>query len=180
MYSKGSCFPQFLNRWRKKIYSTFSGTNYYFFYFNVTSEIRPLSEEFSFQIFQVSITLPWTETEKSLLSSIQYNVHNVNKKWLWNTNRKLFLMRCSCKKSCCFCVFVVGSCWLFFAFVFLSLADEIPVQYCAQPTNGVVYFRAVSSLNTLPEELKPYVPLFCNVITKWEVHFLRSWSNRLQ
>ncbi|KAF4801866.1 Presequence protease, mitochondrial [Turdus rufiventris] len=45
-------------------------------------------------------------------------------------------------------------------------ADEIPVQYCAQPTNGVVYFRAVSSLNTLPEELKPYVPLFCNVITK--------------
>lgn len=55
---------------------------------------------------------------------------------------------------------------MFFAFVFLSLADEIPVQYCAQPTNGVVYFRAVSSLNTLPEELKPYVPLFCNVITK--------------
>ncbi|XP_074841113.1 presequence protease, mitochondrial isoform X2 [Carettochelys insculpta] len=45
-------------------------------------------------------------------------------------------------------------------------ADEIPVQYCAQPTNGMVYFRAVSSLNTLPEELKPYVPLFCNVITK--------------
>ncbi|KAJ7408688.1 pitrilysin metallopeptidase 1 [Willisornis vidua] len=45
-------------------------------------------------------------------------------------------------------------------------AEEVPVQYCAQPTNGVVYFRAVSSLNTLPEELKPYVPLFCNVITK--------------
>uniref|UniRef100_A0A8C3XUQ9 Presequence protease, mitochondrial n=1 Tax=Chelydra serpentina TaxID=8475 RepID=A0A8C3XUQ9_CHESE len=44
-------------------------------------------------------------------------------------------------------------------------ADEIPVQYCAQPTNGMVYFRAVSSLNTLPEELKPYVPLFCSVIT---------------
>ncbi|NWS44028.1 PREP protein, partial [Probosciger aterrimus] len=46
------------------------------------------------------------------------------------------------------------------------VADETPVQYCAQPTNGVIYFRAVSSLNTLPEELKPYVPLFCNVITK--------------
>ncbi|CAM4600021.1 unnamed protein product [Lepidochelys kempii] len=45
-------------------------------------------------------------------------------------------------------------------------ADEIPVQYCSQPTNGMVYFRAVSSLNTLPEELKPYVPLFCRVITK--------------
>ncbi|XP_023404516.1 presequence protease, mitochondrial isoform X1 [Loxodonta africana] len=45
-------------------------------------------------------------------------------------------------------------------------AGEIPVQYCAQPTNGIVYFRAFSSLNTLPEELKPYVPLFCSVLTK--------------
>nr|XP_056713996.1 presequence protease, mitochondrial [Euleptes europaea] len=45
-------------------------------------------------------------------------------------------------------------------------AEDVPVQYCAQPTNGMVYFRAVSSLNTLPEELRPYVPLFCGVITK--------------
>uniref|UniRef100_A0A8D0GC63 Presequence protease, mitochondrial n=1 Tax=Sphenodon punctatus TaxID=8508 RepID=A0A8D0GC63_SPHPU len=45
-------------------------------------------------------------------------------------------------------------------------AEEVPIQYCAQPTNGMVYFRVVSSLNTLPEELKPYVPLFCNIITK--------------
>ncbi|XP_057587712.1 presequence protease, mitochondrial isoform X2 [Hippopotamus amphibius kiboko] len=45
-------------------------------------------------------------------------------------------------------------------------AGDTPIQYCAQPTNGVVYFRAFSSLNTLPEELRPYVPLFCNVLTK--------------
>ncbi|XP_063159491.1 presequence protease, mitochondrial isoform X1 [Candoia aspera] len=45
-------------------------------------------------------------------------------------------------------------------------AEDVPVQYCAQPTNGMVYFRAISSLNTLPEELRPYVPLFCGVITK--------------
>ncbi|KAM8804240.1 presequence protease, mitochondrial [Rhynchonycteris naso] len=45
-------------------------------------------------------------------------------------------------------------------------AGVVPVQYCAQPTNGVVYFRAFSSLNTLPEELRPYVPLFCSVLTK--------------
>ncbi|XP_062955501.1 presequence protease, mitochondrial isoform X2 [Cynocephalus volans] len=45
-------------------------------------------------------------------------------------------------------------------------AGDTPVQYCAQPTNGMVYFRAFSSLNTLPEELKPYVPLFCSVLTK--------------
>uniref|UniRef100_A0A8C9SVM2 Pitrilysin metalloproteinase 1 n=1 Tax=Scleropages formosus TaxID=113540 RepID=A0A8C9SVM2_SCLFO len=42
----------------------------------------------------------------------------------------------------------------------------VPVQYCPQPTNGMVYFRAMCSLNTLPDELKVYVPLFCNVITK--------------
>ncbi|KAJ1099878.1 hypothetical protein NDU88_004972 [Pleurodeles waltl] len=45
-------------------------------------------------------------------------------------------------------------------------AGDVPVQYCAQPTNGMVYFRAICSLNFLPEELKPYVPLFCNVLTK--------------
>ncbi|XP_042085643.1 presequence protease, mitochondrial isoform X2 [Ovis aries] len=45
-------------------------------------------------------------------------------------------------------------------------AGDTPVQYCAQPTNGVVYFRAFSSLNALPEELRPYVPLFCSVLTK--------------
>uniref|UniRef100_A0A2K5QPV1 Presequence protease, mitochondrial n=1 Tax=Cebus imitator TaxID=2715852 RepID=A0A2K5QPV1_CEBIM len=44
-------------------------------------------------------------------------------------------------------------------------AGDIPVQYCPQPTNGVVYFRAFCSLNTLPEELRPYVPLFCSVLT---------------
>ncbi|XP_042846866.1 presequence protease, mitochondrial isoform X1 [Panthera tigris] len=45
-------------------------------------------------------------------------------------------------------------------------AGETPVQYCAQPTNGVVYFRAFCSLHTLPEDLRPYVPLFCSVLTK--------------
>nr|XP_033788785.1 presequence protease, mitochondrial-like [Geotrypetes seraphini] len=47
-----------------------------------------------------------------------------------------------------------------------TAAGDIPVQYCAQPTNGIIYFRALSSLNTVPEELKPYVPLFCSVLTK--------------
>uniref|UniRef100_A0A8C9R8W5 Presequence protease, mitochondrial n=1 Tax=Scleropages formosus TaxID=113540 RepID=A0A8C9R8W5_SCLFO len=45
-------------------------------------------------------------------------------------------------------------------------AGGVPVQYCEQPTNGLVYFRAMCSLNTLPEDLKPYVPLFCSVITR--------------
>ncbi|KAF6270542.1 pitrilysin metallopeptidase 1 [Rhinolophus ferrumequinum] len=45
-------------------------------------------------------------------------------------------------------------------------AGNVPVQYCAQPTNGVVYFRAFCSLHSLPPELGPYVPLFCSVLTK--------------
>lgn len=40
------------------------------------------------------------------------------------------------------------------------------VQLCVQPTNGVTYFRAISSIASLPQHLKPYVPLFCNVATK--------------
>ncbi|XP_077347236.1 presequence protease, mitochondrial [Lithobates pipiens] len=47
-----------------------------------------------------------------------------------------------------------------------TYAGDVPIQCCPQPTNGMVYFRAVSSLNTLPEELKPYVSLFCSVLTK--------------
>nr|XP_020468111.1 presequence protease, mitochondrial [Monopterus albus] len=48
----------------------------------------------------------------------------------------------------------------------IGTAGGVPVQYCEQPTNGLVYFRAMCSLNTLPEDLKLYVPLFCTVITK--------------
>ncbi|XP_056913748.1 presequence protease, mitochondrial isoform X2 [Takifugu flavidus] len=48
----------------------------------------------------------------------------------------------------------------------MGSAAGVPVQYCEQPTNGLVYFRAMCSLNTLPEDLRLYVPLFCSVITK--------------
>ncbi|XP_047610451.1 presequence protease, mitochondrial isoform X1 [Phacochoerus africanus] len=47
-----------------------------------------------------------------------------------------------------------------------TAAGDVPVQCCAQPTNGLVYFRAFASLNSVPEELRPYVPLFCSVLTK--------------
>lgn len=48
----------------------------------------------------------------------------------------------------------------------IGTAGGVPVQYCEQPTNGLVYFRAMCSLNTLPEDLRLFVPLFCSVITK--------------
>lgn len=42
----------------------------------------------------------------------------------------------------------------------------VPVQYVEQPTNGVTYFRAISGISMLPEDLMIYVPLFCAVITQ--------------
>ncbi|XP_072296648.1 presequence protease, mitochondrial isoform X2 [Eucyclogobius newberryi] len=48
----------------------------------------------------------------------------------------------------------------------ISSVGGVPVQFCEQPTNGLVYFRALCNLNSLPEDLRPLVPLFCAVITK--------------
>lgn len=42
----------------------------------------------------------------------------------------------------------------------------VSVQKCAAPTNGVSYLRMVSNLASVSDELKPYIPLFCNVITR--------------
>ncbi|KAK3738451.1 hypothetical protein QZH41_017087, partial [Actinostola sp. cb2023] len=42
----------------------------------------------------------------------------------------------------------------------------VPVQFSEQPTNGITYFRAISSISDIPDELKPYLPLFCFVVTK--------------
>ncbi|XP_021354129.1 presequence protease, mitochondrial-like isoform X2 [Mizuhopecten yessoensis] len=42
----------------------------------------------------------------------------------------------------------------------------VPVQKCEAPTNGVSYLTMISNLASVSDDLKPYVPLFCNVITK--------------
>lgn len=43
------------------------------------------------------------------------------------------------------------------------------VQWCPQPTNDLIYFRALLNVNNIPEqhreELMPLVPLFCQVLT---------------
>jgi len=49
----------------------------------------------------------------------------------------------------------------------LPLTGQVEIQLCSQPTNEVTYFRAVSSIVSLPTHLKPYVPLFCNIVTKY-------------
>lgn len=45
----------------------------------------------------------------------------------------------------------------------------VPVQYCEQPTNGISYFRAISSITDIPEEFREYLPLFCYILTKYDV-----------
>ena len=47
-----------------------------------------------------------------------------------------------------------------------TLIDNLPVQYSEQPTNEVAYIKMMSFLDAVPEEMKIYVPLFTNVITK--------------
>lgn len=38
-----------------------------------------------------------------------------------------------------------------------------PVQWRTTATNGITYFRAISNLPALSDELKMYLPLFCDV-----------------
>ncbi|MCK5504152.1 MAG: insulinase family protein, partial [Thermodesulfovibrionia bacterium] len=48
-------------------------------------------------------------------------------------------------------------------------ADEregVPVYWFDQPTNGISYFNVLVSAETVPSNLKPYVPLFCTLLTK--------------
>ncbi|MFQ5328615.1 MAG: insulinase family protein [Thermodesulfobacteriota bacterium] len=44
--------------------------------------------------------------------------------------------------------------------------DGIPLQWFDQPTNGITYFNASVDVSSVPVELKPYVPLFCTILTR--------------
>ncbi|KAG0638487.1 Metalloenzyme, LuxS/M16 peptidase-like protein [Tuber brumale] len=44
--------------------------------------------------------------------------------------------------------------------------EGVPVQWRIAPTNGLTYFRAVSSFKDLPEELRVYLPLFTEAILR--------------
>ncbi|RPA92156.1 hypothetical protein L873DRAFT_1710960 [Choiromyces venosus 120613-1] len=44
--------------------------------------------------------------------------------------------------------------------------EGVPVQWRIAPTNGLTYFRAVSSFKDLPEELRMYLPLFTDAILR--------------
>lgn len=42
----------------------------------------------------------------------------------------------------------------------------VPVYYSVQPTNGLTYFRGISSITLVADEVKPFLPLFCHIIAK--------------
>ena len=47
-----------------------------------------------------------------------------------------------------------------------------------QPANGIGYFSAHLPVDTLPEELLPYLPLFCAllVITSYSIHYTKLYE----
>eukprot|EP01126_Amoeba_proteus_P037367 TRINITY_DN3854_c0_g1_i5.p1 TRINITY_DN3854_c0_g1~~TRINITY_DN3854_c0_g1_i5.p1 ORF type:complete len:518 (-),score=115.18 TRINITY_DN3854_c0_g1_i5:105-1658(-) len=50
-----------------------------------------------------------------------------------------------------------------------QIGSNVPLQLSPQPTNGLVYFKALVSIDAIPlqeqEELKPYIPIFCKLLT---------------
>ena len=62
----------------------------------------------------------------------------------------------------------------FCVYMCVTTVDAVPIQLAEQPTNGITYFRAISSITSLPDDLKIYVPLFCNVLTQWVKHYTHT------
>ncbi|KAM9229505.1 presequence protease, mitochondrial isoform 2-T2 [Dugong dugon] len=110
-----------------------------------------------------------TQMETEKLKQKVNSLSRKDKEWIYEKGLELRTQQSKTQDASCLPALRVSDIERTIPFTELDVtlaAGEIPVQYCAQPTNGMVYFRAFSSLNTLPEELKLYVPLFCSVLTK--------------
>lgn len=46
------------------------------------------------------------------------------------------------------------------------IGEEIPLQTSIQPTNGLSYVRININANSVPLLLRPYIPLFCHILTQ--------------
>ncbi|KAK9504632.1 hypothetical protein O3M35_010922 [Rhynocoris fuscipes] len=46
------------------------------------------------------------------------------------------------------------------------LVQNIPIQVCTFPTNGLTYLRGVLNTSILSDDARSVLPLFCNIITK--------------
>ncbi|KAF7902831.1 hypothetical protein EAF00_002734 [Botryotinia globosa] len=47
-----------------------------------------------------------------------------------------------------------------------SKVENVNVQWREAPTNGLTYFRAINTIENLPEELRAYIPLFTDAIMR--------------
>ncbi|KAL6902461.1 Metalloenzyme, LuxS/M16 peptidase-like protein [Trichoderma evansii] len=47
-----------------------------------------------------------------------------------------------------------------------EIANGIPIQWHEAPTNGLTYFRAINTLENLPDELRELIPLFTDSIMR--------------
>ncbi|QYS94680.1 Mitochondrial presequence protease [Trichoderma simmonsii] len=47
-----------------------------------------------------------------------------------------------------------------------EIADSIPIQWREAPTNGLTYFRAINTLEHLPDDLRELIPLFTDSIMR--------------
>lgn len=47
-----------------------------------------------------------------------------------------------------------------------EIADNIPIQWREAPTNGLTYFRAINTLEHLPDDLRELIPLFTDSIMR--------------
>lgn len=47
-----------------------------------------------------------------------------------------------------------------------SMAEDVPIQWREAPTNGLTYFRAINTLNNLPDDLRELIPLFTDAIMR--------------
>ncbi|KAI8978988.1 Metalloenzyme, LuxS/M16 peptidase-like protein [Pilobolus umbonatus] len=51
-----------------------------------------------------------------------------------------------------------------------TYSPNTPVQWKTTATNGITYFRAISSLPSFPKDLKMYLPLFCDSLLSLGTH----------
>eukprot|EP00494_Astrolonche_serrata_P025740 UN26001 len=49
--------------------------------------------------------------------------------------------------------------------VFTSKSNNLKIHKAVQPTNGMVYLKALIVAEALPENLRSYLPLYCDCVT---------------
>ncbi len=48
-------------------------------------------------------------------------------------------------------------------------SNAYPLQVRETATNKISYFKALATLESIPEELRPYMPLFCSVHHRFDM-----------